>query len=204
MVELTKAQRRVLVKLKASWWEEGKQPVLSELAADLGMHYVSLKQHLEALDRKGYLTFEAKGRGKAPVLVLHGQDDRGVPLVGAIAAGELWSTEEHLEGFIKVPGREGRFALRVTGDSMSERIGDGDVVILEPGQPRGGEICAVRFEDETTLKYLDLYQNGSALLRPHNPGYPPIDVNLSDIHVAGLYVGHVSGSIAKELFSEAA
>ena len=204
MLDLTKAQRRVWVKLRANWRQQGKQPVLSELAAELDIHYVSLKQHLEALERKNYLTFEVKGRGKAPVIVLMGSDDRGVPLVGEIAAGGLWSTEEHLEGFIKVPGQEGRFALRVTGDSMSERILDGDVVILQSGKPRGGEICAVRHEDETTLKYLDLYTGGDiALLRPHNPGYAPIEVRLSDIHVAGLYVGHLSGSIAEELLEAA-
>ena len=211
MIEPTKSQKRVLALLKRHWHERGGQPNLNDVAKDLGVHYVSLKQHLEALDSKGYLQFEKQGRGKTPIIRLSKQDltdsgtlERGVPLLGDIAAGGLHEAVEHLEGFLNVPGRGDRFALRVKGDSMSEPIQDGDIVILKKVPYKSGDICAVRFEDETTLKYLDTYLDGTVLLRPHNPDYPYIEVDSAEIYVAGVYDALLRGAIVDELFREAA
>ena len=203
MTDLTKVQRRVLVLLLRRWQERSGQPNLSELAGELGMHYVSLKQHLGALSSKGYLSFESQGRGKSPILRLN-DGSVGIPLVGQIAAGSLHDAIEHVEGHFHLHGVQShnRFALRVKGDSMSERILDQDVVVLERRLPLSGEICAVRHGDETTLKYLDLYQDGTALLRPHNLSYDPIEVRLSDIHVAGVFYSLLRGPIIGELFQE--
>ena len=217
MVELTHSQSRVLKLLERHWRERGGQPNLTDVARDLDIHYVSMKQHLEALDTKGYIRFEPQGRGKTPIIRLTRQDlleerdversvvNQGVPLLGDIAAGGLHEAVEHLEGFLNVPGRGDRFALRVKGDSMSEPIQDGDIVILRQPPYRSGDICAVRHEDETTLKYLDLYaDNSSALLRPHNPDYPLIEVDLSEVYVAGVYDALLRGAVVNELFREAA
>ena len=214
MIELTQPQQRVLTLLKKQWRERGGQPNLNDVAKAVGMHYVSLKQHLEALDTKGYLTFQTQGRGKPPIIRLFeygnltlGEDgalQQGVPLLGSIAAGGLHEAVEHLEGFLNVPGREDRFALRVKGDSMSEPIQDGDVVILKKAPYRNGDICAVRHEDETTLKYLDLHPDGTASLRPHNRAYAPIEVDLTDVYIAGVYDALLRGAVVDELFREAA
>lgn len=211
MIEPTKPQRRVLELLKKQWRDRGSQPNLNDVAKAMGMHYVSLKQHLEALDTKGYISFETQGRGKTPIIRLLTADTlfghaegRGVPLLGDIAAGGLHEAVEHLEGYLNVPGRDDRFALRVKGDSMSEPIQDGDVVILRKSPYKSGDICAVRHEDETTLKYLDLSPNGTALLRPHNTEYRPIEVDLSEVYVAGVYDALLRGAIVNELFREAA
>ena len=155
-----------------------------------------------ALEKKGQLSFESQGRGKSPIITLERQERKGVPLVGDIAAGSLRGEVEHLEGYLALPGDEGRFALRVTGDSMAERIEDGDVVIFSREQPRSGDICAIRHEDEVTLKYLDLYTDGSALLRPHNPDYDPIEVELKDVYIAGRFDSLLRGSVVHLLFRE--
>lgn len=215
MIELTKVQRRVLVLLKRRWQERGGQPNLNDIAKELDMHYVSMRQHLEALNTKGYLKFEPQGRGKPPIIRFDGYEGGetpggagawggGVPLLGDIAAGGLHEAVEHLEGFLMVPGRDNRFALRVKGDSMSEPIQDGDIVILKKSPYKSGDICAVRHEDETTLKYLDLYADGTALLRPHNQAYRPIEVDLTEVYVAGVYDALLRGAIVDELFREAA
>ena len=211
--KLTQLQQRVLTLLKKQWRERGGQPNLNDVAKAMGIHYVSLKQHLAALDTKGYLTFETQGRGKPPIirllehegLTFHtGLAGPGVPLLGDIAAGGLHEAVEYLEGFLNVPGRDDRFALRVKGDSMSEPIQDGDIVILKQAPYRSGDICAVRHEDETTLKYLDLASGGTALLRPHNPSYEPIEVRLEEVYVAGVYDALLRGAVVDELFREAA
>ena len=169
------------------------------------MQYMSLRQHLEALDKKGYLTFTSQGRGKPPVIRLVERPvHEGVPLLGDIAAGGLHEAVEHCEGFLSLPGRGERFALRVKGDSMSERIDDGDVVILKRATFKSGDICAVRFEDETTLKYVDVGSDGKATLRPHNPLYSLIEVKLEDIYVAGVYDALLRGAVVHELFEAAA
>ena len=200
MLELTKAQQRVLTKLKASWWQQGKQPVLSEVAADLGMHYVSFKQHLEALERKNYLTFETKGRGKPPVLTLTGNDDRGVPLVGEIAAGGLHAAEQEIEAYLKLPAH-GRFALRVKGDSMAEAIQSGDVVVLEQRPAVSGDVCAVYVDEETTLKRIYI-EGERTQLKPNNPDYPVLEVPTVELHVQGVLYALIRGFLIDDLISE--
>ena len=209
MVKTTAVQDKVLRLLKRRWRERGSQPNLNEVAGELGMQYMSLRQHLEALEKKEYLTFTSQGRGKPPVIKLVEKknvrlEHEGVPLLGDIAAGGLHEAVEHCEGFLAVPGGGERFALRVKGDSMSEPIQDGDVVILKRSSFTSGDICAVRHEDETTLKYVDLGSNGKAYLRPHNPAYSLIEVSLEDIYVAGVYAGLLRGTVVHELFREAA
>ena len=204
MTTLTKPQARILRLLERRWRELGRQPNLSDLAKELDMSYVGLKEHLRALEKKGKLSFESKGRGKSPVIYLERKEVKGVPLVGDIAAGSLRGEVEHLEGYLALPGDDERFALRVQGDSMAERIADGDVVIFSRKQPKSGDICAVRHEDEVTLKYLELYANGGALLRPHNPAYDPIEVRLKDIYVAGRFDSLLRGSVVHLLFRELA
>ena len=209
MVKTTAVQDKVLRLLKRRWRERGSQPNLNEVAGELGMQYMSLRQHLEALEKKGYLSFTSQGRGKPPVIRLVQEksvrlEHEGVPLLGDIAAGGLHEAVEHCEGFLAVPGGGERFALRVKGDSMSEPIQDGDVVILKRSPFTSGDICAVRHEDETTLKYVDVGNDGRATLRPHNPAYRLIEVKLEDIYVAGVYDALLRGAIVHELFEEAA
>ena len=200
---LTKPQARILKLLIRRWDALGTQPNLSDVASELEMTYVGLKEHLLALEKKGRLSFESKGRGKPPVIRLErAGETQGVPLVGEIAAGGLRSEVEHLEGYLALPGRGDTFALRVSGDSMAERIEHGDVVILNRGQPKSGDICAVRHNDETTLKYLDFYVDGSALLRPHNPDYGCIRVAREEITIAGRFDSLLRGPVVHLLFRE--
>lgn len=45
------------------------KPEEIRLAANLGIHYVSLWQHLKALEDKGLLRMESRVRGRAPTIV---------------------------------------------------------------------------------------------------------------------------------------
>jgi repressor LexA len=198
-MKLTKVQQNVLEVFTRCWLERGSQPNLSEVARRLEMHYVSLKQHLDVLCKKGYLLLESQGRGKTPVIRLAGQ---GVPLVGYIAAGGLVAVEEKLEGFINLPGEPGRFAARVCGDSMAEKIEHDDVIIFRKQKAKFGDICAVRYENESTLKYFKPGHDGVVRLEPHNTSYEPIIVKPQEVHVEGVYQSLLRGPIIKELFLE--
>jgi repressor LexA len=202
MDDLTKQQRQVYVFFKKQWQQRGGQPNLSEVAEALGMHYVSFRQHLEAIEAKGYLSFKSVGRGKPPVIQFY---DEGVPMLGEIAAGGLHETESYHGGYLKLRGDGNRFGLRVRGDSMADYIQDGDIVLLEKRHPRDGEICAVRVDGgEITLKYLDRYVNHrkKALLRPHNASYSPIEIELERVQIDGVYESLLRGGIIGELLEE--
>ncbi len=197
-MKLTKSQQNVLNTFTKCWLERGGQPNLSHVARLLGIHYMSLKQHLDVLCAKGYLTLEQQGRGKTPIIRLAGQ---GVPLMGHIAAGSFVAVEERLEGFFNLPGEPGRFAARVCGDSMAEKIEHDDVVIFKKQKANFGDICAVRYDNESTLKYFKP-RNGMVILEPHNTSYEPIEVSLKDVQVEGVFKSLLRGDIIKELFIE--
>lgn len=201
MQPLSPQQRRVFDRLLEHQRRTGETPELSAFARGLGIHYVSLKQHLLALDRKGYLRFESRGRGRSPRVSLRGVTT-GVPLVGAIPAGPLSDPAAVAEGVLRVPGLgDEHFALRVDGDSMADALQHGDVVILERATPRrSGEICAVRVDDdEVTLKYVDRSLDGALMLRPHNPAYASLRLAPERVQVDGVYRGLLRGEAVTAL-----
>ena len=156
---------------------------------------MSLRQHLQALDAKGQLVFQSRGRGQSPHLELPLRAT-GVPVVGSIPAGSLQEALQEPEGYLPLKGGESFFALRVSGDSMADLIQDGDVVLFKKGAPvRSGEICAVRVgSSEATLKYLDWLDKKTVALRPHNPLYPTLSVARG----RGADRGRVSGPGARQ------
>ncbi|MEX2501460.1 MAG: LexA family transcriptional regulator, partial [Trueperaceae bacterium] len=195
---LSPAQHRIYERLRDHAARFGGTPDLAEFARELGVHYVSLKQHLTALADKGYLTFESRGRGRSPRLALPA-DVTGVPVLGSIPAGPLTEAVAHAEAYLPIAGLHGRaFALRVQGDSMADLIQDGDMVLFEKRPPRrSGEICAVRIgDDDVTLKYLDRLEDARYALRPHNPAYPVTDVAADQLEIEGVYAGLLRGTLS--------
>jgi len=206
MRPLSPRQHKVYERLREHHRRTGALPDLSELARGLGITYVTLKQHLEALAHKGYLTFEGRGRGRSPIVALPAAAT-GVPLLGSIPAGPLSEAVADAEGFLPLPGLDERhFALRVRGDSMADLIQAGDVVLLERTPPgRDGLICAVRVEDDdVTLKYLEREAPGHFRLRAHNPEYPALRVAAADVQVDGVYRGLLRGGVLDVLLHGAA
>ncbi len=196
---LSPAQGRVYQRLLEHHRRTGAMPDLADLARSLGVHYVSLRQHLEALHRKGYVSFESRGRGRSPHLALP-PDATGIPVLGDIPAGPLSAAVAHAEAFLPRAGLTGElFALRVHGDSMADLVQDGDVVLFQHTEPRrSGEICAVRVDGEdVTLKYLDRLDGATYALRPHNPDFPTVKVHARDLVIDGVYRGLLRGLAAE-------
>ena len=204
MARLSDKQHSIYQKLQEYYRHNGRTPELAAFARNLGMHYVSLKQHLEALHNKGFLTFESRGRGRSPHLELP-IDATGVPVLGSIPAGPLSEAIPLAEGYLPFPGfHERHFALRVHGDSMADLIQDGDVVLFEKRSPqRSGEICAVRVDgSEVTLKYLDRLADDRYALRPHNPHFPTMALSAQDLTIEGVYQGLLRGEVLRALLLE--
>lgn len=110
----------------------------------------------------------------------------GVPVVGAIAAGDPILMDEYIEGYVsdQVYRTEGAFGLKVRGDSMSGAgVLDGDIVIIHPtNKVENGDIAAVRVDDEATVKRV-YYEKDAVRLVPENPNYR--EVMSKDAHVIG-------------------
>jgi repressor LexA len=203
MKDLPPRQRTVLERLREHVQRTGETPELSAFARTLGMHYVTLKQHLEALHRKGHLVFESRGRGRSPLLRLP-RAATGVPLLGSIPAGPLAEAAADADAYLALPGMGAdHFALRVDGTSMADLMLPGDVVLLERRPVRrSGEICAVRVEDDdVTLKYVDGVDAPRVTLRAHNPAFPARTLAAEAVRIEGVYRGLLRGDVAAALTS---
>lgn len=201
---LSPMQQRVFDELTTTEQRTGHLPELSALARKLGIHYVSLRQHLEALATKNRITFTSRGRGRSPLVEIINHAPPGIPLLGEIPAGPLGAAEAHVEGYVTaMPPVPELFALRVHGYSMADLIQPGDIVMLRHGQPeRSGLICAVRVgEDEVTLKYVDTLPDNYYELRPHNNDYDIVKVHGSELSIDGVYRGLLRGDFANELLT---
>jgi repressor LexA len=150
-----------------------------------------IQSRLEHLKNKGYIDWN---EGKARTIRIL-NEARGVPILGAIAAGSMVETfpdtVERLD-LSTLPLKADDFALKVRGDSMIDAlIDDGDIVIMRPVRDpkaiREGTIVAARVESATTLKYF--HREGSeVVLKPANERYSPMRYPAQDVHIQGRLV----------------
>ncbi len=119
---------------------------------------------------------------------------RRVRMLGAIAAGEPIFADEERDSYVCADDDfECDFALRVSGDSMSPRLLDGDIVFFrEQDDVCDGQIAAVIVDDSATLKHVYHLPHGIQLVSD-NPKYPPMIFdarNSSYARILGLAVGY--------------
>ena len=194
MDPLSKRQRAVLESILRCNEEQGRFPSIREIARALDVSSpATVYQHLEALEGKGYL----RRRGRHWMLTEWGRRDRGVPIVGRVAAGAPLMAVEQIEGHVDgafLGLRPGRFAVEVVGDSMVEEgILAGDYVIVDPDRPvaAGDLVVAYLGEDqEVTIKRFFPHP-GQVELRPANPRYEPFRIPEGDLffRVGGKVIG---------------
>jgi repressor LexA len=187
--------------------ENGYPPTLAELAKALGLkNRMTVHQHVVALKKKGLVQWEPGLNRSLRVLenIQIGTDaseskksgiasDKGIPLLGAIAAGrpiDVIPTQDHLE-IEKKYAEIGCYALKVKGESMLEEgIYDGDYVIVKPEpSPRNGELVVALLGDgSATLKRFHK-EKGQFRLQPANSKYEPIFVpGNEDLQIQGVVV----------------
>lgn len=192
--ELTPAQQELYDWLAAYIAEHRHSPSIRQMMQAMGLRSPApIQSRLRHLQEKGWLTWE---EGQARTLRLLGQEERGVPVLGAVAAGGLVETfddvREHLDLQAALQGRE-LFALTVNGDSMVDaHIADGDVVLLEPvhdpSRLRPGTIVSALVPGSgTTLKHF--HRRGDRVtLEAANPSYAPIELPADQVTVQGRLV----------------
>ncbi|MDM7914967.1 MAG: transcriptional repressor LexA [Candidatus Eisenbacteria bacterium] len=187
MRSLTKRQREILDYILDTIAQDGRFPSYREIGAHFGLTSpATVSQHLEALAAKGAL--KRNGRYYTPHDSL--RRDLGVPIVGRVAAGSPITAVENIEDHVRWEqlGGEGRFAVRVVGDSMiDDGIWDGDLVIVEPRDNfHSGDLVVAYVGDEHEATVKRFYPQSSEIeLRPANAAYEPMRFDPSQVHLAG-------------------
>lgn len=159
----------------------------------------SVTQNIQALLKKGYLV---KGEDEEYELAKGSESSTSraaIPIKGLIAAGSLQEAVDANLGYITLdylfPNLDKIFALRVTGSSMKDaQINDGDFVLLIDEDIKNGDIGAILYNGETSLKKIYYGKNGLQL-KPANKEYQHITIEpgvFEEVRFLGKYVGHIN------------
>lgn len=198
---LSPRQREVLAFIQRFTQAHGMPPTRGDIAEGLGLkNRQGIDQHLKALAAKGAIELlPGISRGirlREPAKTTSRSAERGLPLLGRIAAGSPILAEENIDEHVNVdPGLfrpRADFLLRVRGDSMKDAdILDRDLLAVHrTSQVRNGQIVVARLGNEATVKY---YRRQGDLVRllPANPAYKPIEIDLGqrELTIEGLAVG---------------
>ena len=177
---LTHRQHRVLQTIERFINDEGYTPSVREIGATVSLAPATVQQHLDVLERKGYIRRSGQSHG---IEIVSGGVEAGVvnvPIVGEIAAGSPLEAYEERIDTVPVANAmataSDAYALRVRGDSMiDDQICDGDLVIVEPAETvTDGEIAVAMLDDGTVTLKRVFRENGRVRLQPANSDMQPI------------------------------
>ena len=202
--QLTRKQKLFFEYIRDFYHDHGIWPTYREIADEFGFRSPnSVTQNLQALLKKGFLVKAEDGEYLLPEELSRQEsgDDEGIPVRGIIAAGYLQEAVEANLGKITLkhllPGLDKMYALRVSGYSMRDvGVMDGDFVLLMDDDVKDGDIGAVLYNGETSLKRIFYGPNGLRL-EPTNDAFSDIDIEpdiFEEVRVLGRYVGHVNRS----------
>ena len=184
-------------------------PPIPYLADELGYKSPnSITQLYESLIKKGYIVKTGWGSYSFhPVQQFRVEQDRsagaeteeGIPIVGYITAGGMQEAVEDEMGKVTLrsilPNYQKVRAVVVSGDSMKEAgINNGDIVLLARTDLFDGDIGAIRYRGETTLKRV-YHSYNRIKLYPANEEYEPIIIEpgeFEEVQIIGKYVGHIN------------
>lgn len=112
------------------------------------------------------------GKEEVPMAALTIPKATETPVLGSVAAGVPIEAQEDVIGSVFTE-KPGLFALRVKGDSMSPRIMDGDLLLVQPqNTAQDGDLVIALIEGEATCKVLRHNAYGVTLV-PFNAAYAP-------------------------------
>lgn len=196
MSELTQKQQQIFDFILNSLRNDGSIPTVREIMSAFGFASTNaVSTHLEALAKKGYINRRPGAARNIEIAPDYLMPERGVPIVGQVAAGTPIDAIENLEGYLDLDTiyEQGlHFALRISGDSMIEAgFWDGDYAIVRQ-QPRveSGEIGVAIIDGQATVKRFRWLSEGGLMLVPENEKYQPFTVDEdADFRIGGKVVG---------------
>ncbi len=193
---LTKRQQEIFAFIRRYAAKHGYPPTVRDIGGAVGLTSPStVHAHLANLEKAGLLrrdptkprALELLGGGGRPTA-----RQRGLPLVGQVAAGQPVLAEENIEEYLEVPelagADDGDFMLRVRGDSMKDAgILEGDVVVVQRrDSANDGQIVVALVGDEATVKRF-FRESDHVRLQPENEAHEPIRER--EVQILGRVVG---------------
>ena len=183
--------------------DRGYPPSIRDIVAGCGISSTSVVDYnLNILEREGYIRRHPEVSRGIELLTWSStlRSRVQVPIIGRIAAGEpipvptpdTWDVTASSET-LEVPGdltrgREGVYALKVSGSSMVDAlINDGDIVLMQyVNVVENGEMAAIwlKAEKEATLKKF-YAESGRIRLQPANSQMQPIYVEPDNVEIQG-------------------
>jgi repressor LexA len=208
-MDLTKRQQEIVDFIKRYSAKYGYPPTVRDIGKAVGLASSStVHAHLANLEKLGMLRRDptkpraielldrVREAGEIAVGSALGRVEslvnRGLPVVGQVAAGQPILAEENIEEYVQVPplagGQEGEFVLRVRGESMRDvGIMEGDYVVVRPQDTAvDGEIVVALVGEDATVKRF-FREEDHIRLQPENTEMEPI--RSRDVRVIGRVVG---------------
>ena len=164
--------------------DNGTSPTLEEIGNSLGVHRVTVHQHVAALVKKGAIRKLPQRSRSIEILDREYLPDPTVRVLGRIAAGRPIEAVEDpeiytLDELLPIDPSRDTYMLRVVGQSMIEdHIADGDLVMVDRTlQAHDGDIVVAIVDGEATLKRIYQEADGQTIrLQPSNSTMDPIFV----------------------------
>lgn len=194
-IQLTDRQRAVYEFIRGKIRSRGYGPTVREIGDHFKIRSPNgVMCHLKALEKKELITREPN-MSRAIQLATEPANERGLPLLGQVAAGVLHEAIEQDErvdfGDMFDVADKDLFVLAVQGESMIDaQIADGDyIVVRRKRTARKGQIVVAQTDDgEATLKRWFPEKN-RIRLEPANKSMKPIYVK--NAKVLGVLIGVV-------------
>jgi len=202
-MDLTKRQQEIFDFIRKYSARYGYPPTVRDIGKAVGLASSStVHAHLANLEKIGLLRRDpSKPRaielldravGSAVDSVRGIVRSEGLPLLGAVAAGQPMLAEENIEDYVAVPeiagGSDGQYLLQIRGDSMKGAgILEGDYVVVRPQDTaEDGEIIVALLGEEATVKRF-FRESDHIRLQPENEAMEPI--RSKEVQVLGRVVG---------------
>ncbi|MHB8531930.1 MAG: transcriptional repressor LexA [Solirubrobacteraceae bacterium] len=202
-MDLTKRQQEIFDFIRKYSARYGYPPTVRDIGKAVGLASSStVHAHLANLEKIGLLRRDPS-KPRAIELLDRAVENAvesvkgivkpdGLPLLGAVAAGQPVLAEENIEEYVSIPyiagGRDGEYLLRIRGDSMKDAgILEGDHVVVHPQDTaQDGEIVVALLGEEATVKRF-FEEPDHIRLQPENETMEPI--RSKEVKVLGRVVG---------------
>ncbi len=202
-MDLTKRQQEIFDFIRRYSAKYGYPPTVRDIGKAVGLASSStVHAHLANLEKLGLLRRDPskpraiemleRGVGTAVESVKGIVGTEGLPVLGAVAAGQPMLAEENVEDYVSVPemagGADGNYLLRIRGDSMKNAgILEGDhVVVHSQDTAHNGDIVVALLGEEATVKRF-FKEPDHIRLQPENETMEPI--RSKEVKVLGKVVG---------------
>lgn len=195
MKTLTNRQKEILDLIKSYIMDYGFPPTRAEISKILGFKSANAaEQHLRAIEKKGYIQILS---GASRGIVLSEDEERGIPVIGLVAAGGPILAQENIEKRVPVSQslltESVDYYLRVKGDSMVDvGIYEEDLIgVKKTADVKVGTVVVARINDEVTVKTLKKFSSEEVILKAENENYSDIKVNplIDELNFEGTCVG---------------